>query len=1047
MVLTMAVIATAALAIPRAADAQFSQVVLSEVVAANTRSVDSFSETSDWFELENLGDRIDLAGWSISDGDGNIWTLPATTMAPNERLLVWASGRDLDAPELHTNFSFKSSGEELRLANSAGQLVDRLTFPALGDDQAWGRGPDGTLGFLATPTPGDPNSALLPSMVTIETPGQTFVDEITIELSAVLAQGETIRYTLDGSDVAIDSDEYTAPFTIERSSVVRAAVTGNGVVGTDVSAGYTAVSSSIADFSSDLPIVLVHSTGVVGEDTQDAIVTIIEPGEDGRSGVFDPASYDGFAGLRIRGASSAGFDKKQYKFETWGDQLGNEVDVDLFGMGSDSDWVLYAPGRFDRAMINNAFMYELGHRIGVAAPEYQFVELFIEDNMTATVGSGDYRGLYLLREAIEIDDSRLDLTEHTDTSAGPEGGYIVRYDWADECCLNLEGHPQFGSQIAMDTPGATKATTEQRDWLDAHWDDIQKAAASDFASVEALVDVDDLLDGWLLEMLALDVDILRASHYMHLDAGGRLRAGPLWDYDRSLGGADPRVDELAEAESWKPNGSSGHSYESDIYADLWNLPEIQARLRSRWADLRQAELSDLALNDLIDGFGLVIAEAYERELTVWNDGIEYGPRFGNGLQGELDHMAAWVATRTAWLDDQFLNPSNPPTVVVPDTIQAAENEAVSVQLEASDEQAIVFDATGLPEGLTMNPSTGLISGTVVFGDGGTFPVSVKVTNSSGASTAVGFMIEVSSPLVAPPAVLLNEYNAVAPGAVLALGGADETLGVVGGNGGDWFEIVTLEDELDLRGWKFDIWSRTDTGTLRQSARLVLADDPLVSNLRAGSIVTIAESIPDDLSYDPANGDWTLQLQANTAQEGSMLANQTDFDTNNSKWRLVIRDADDAVRAEIVGETAPWDEVNLGVASDEVLAMRTDPRADADPVVDWVDSTQSSFGLPNTTDGVTQDFSSLRPDLTPTIVWGDVDCDGTASIIDALLVAQYSVGNRTAVASCPVANPVSEVVIDAADVNNDGRVDIVDSLLITRCEVGIENVLCQAAADE
>lgn len=1041
LVLSVVLAASAVLSVPRAEAAQVGQVVINEVVAANASLADNYGETPDWFELENVGDAVDIGGWTISDGDGNAWTFPAVTLDPGARLVLWASGRDLQTVPLHTNFALKSLGEELRLADANGLLVDSLTYPALADDQAWGRGVAGSFGFLVAATPGAANSDLLPSAVTIETPGQTFQDEITIELSAVLAQGETIRYTIDGTAVGLDSDEYVGPFTIERSAVVRAAVVGNGLVGSELSAGYTAVSASIADFSSDLPIVLVHSTGVVGEDTQDAIVTIIEPGADGRSGVFDAPSYDGFAGLRVRGASSSSFDKKQYKFETWADLLGNEVDVDLFGMGADSDWVLYAPGRYDRAMINNAFMYELGHQIGVAAPEYRFVELFIEDNVTATVGAGDYRGLYLLREAIEIDDSRLALTEHTDTSSGPEGGYIVRYDWDDECCLNLEEHPQFGSKIAMDEPSATKATTEQRAWLSDHWDDIQAAAANDFAAVEPLIDVDDLVDGWLLEMLALDVDILRASHYMHLDAGGRLRSGPLWDYDRSLGAADPRVDELAEAESWKPNGSSGHSYDSDIYRDLWELPEIQARLRARWAELRQAELSDAALTALIDAFGVLIAEAYGRELTVWNDGDEYGPRFGNGLQGELGHMAAWVTTRTAWLDEQFIGLSGPPVVANPDPVQVRENEAVTVVIDATDEQTMVFSATGLPEGLAMNVTTGVISGTVGFGDGGSYLVTVMVTDSSGAMTSVDFTIEVASPLVGPPVVLLNEYNAVEPGRLLASGGSDEALGTVTGNGGDWFELITLDDELDLQGWKFDVWSRSDTGVLRQSARLVLADDPLLAGVRAGSIITVAESIPDDLSYDPANDDWTINLQANTAQEGAMFANQTDFDTNNLKWRLVVRDRNDTVRAVIVGETAPWDVANLGVANDEVFAMHADPSADADAVTDWSDTTQSSFGRPNTVGGATQDLSLLRPDIAPQAVWGDANCDGRSGIIDALLVAQYSVGNRTAIASCPLADPTTEIFVGGADANEDGTVDIVDSLVITRCEVGLASEFC------
>ena len=33
------------------------------------------------------------------------------------------------------------------------------------------------------------------------------------------------------------------------------------------------------------------------------------------------------------------------------------------------------------------------------------------------------------------------------------------------------------------------------------------------------------------------------------------------------------------------------------------------------------------------------------------------------------------------------------------------------------------------------------------------------------------------------------------------------------------------------------------------------NDPALSNLRAGSLVTISEAIPDDVSYAPQTGDW------------------------------------------------------------------------------------------------------------------------------------------------------------------------------------------------
>ena len=48
-------------------------------------------------------------------------------------------------------------------------------------------------------------------------------------------------------------------------------------------------------------------------------------------------------------------------------------------------------------------------------------------------------------------------------------------------------------------------------------------------------------------------------------------------------------------------------------------------------------------------------------------------------------------------------------------------------------------------------------------------------------------------------IFVNEYNAVSAANFLDGTASDATLGRVQGNGGDWIELVIVQDHFDLRG--------------------------------------------------------------------------------------------------------------------------------------------------------------------------------------------------------------------------------------------------------
>jgi hypothetical protein len=247
--------------------------------------------------------------------------------------------------------------------------------------------------------------------------------------------------------------------------------------------------------------------------------------------------------------------------------------------------------------------------------------------------------------ALEEDD-----VEEPDVS----GGYVFKEDRLGpgesgfRAGTGVNAVLRFQNNFVLVDPEEQEAEPAQKDYLKAYLDQVGIAVTSPgFTTPEgvhysALIDVDAFIDHHIVNLFTKNPDAFRLSGYYHKDRNALLAAGPVWDFDRTMGCAsDGRAQDPS---TWGDTGGIGW-FEYGFYGGLFQDPEFRARYWDRLGQLLKGPLSARATAAWIDEHGAGLQEAAVRNFTRW---ASWPPR--GGFQNELDILRAWVAARARFLD-------------------------------------------------------------------------------------------------------------------------------------------------------------------------------------------------------------------------------------------------------------------------------------------------------------------------------------------------------------------------------------------------------------
>ncbi len=676
--------------------------VISEFVTDNSLLEDEDTATPAWIEIYNDGDSpVDLEGWRLTNREDqpDLWTFGPLFLQPKAYRVVFASGKDrpltaatMETGWIHTNFNLPDKRGYLALIEPDGVTVaSAFTYPAQEKDVAFGRQSD-VAGYLTPPTPGAANSPTFAENprapdVVFSHDGGLLDGPLDLVLEVPDSPEAVIRYSLDGGEPSIFTFQYNGPIRVDRNVTVRARVDLPGhLPGRVLGRTFLLMDESLLQFAgsgepfhSNLPILFLDTNGVNIDSTREfktAYTVVIPPNpSSGRARILGAPEFHGPSAAHVRGESSAGFDQKSYALELR-DETGEDLAVSLLGMPRESDWILYGPWS-EKSLMRNKLVFDWMRQLrgdDGTSIRSAFVEVFLNQRKTEKLGYTNYQGVYLLMEKIKRDSARVPLANLNDKTTDPEsitGGYIFRRDKPDSG-KDSWSTSRYAQPLQSFDPDRLNAP--QLDYLKTYVNNFENALAGNASAgpkgYARYIDPDTFIDAqWMLE-IAKQVDGYVFSTYFHKDRDGRMRAGPLWDFNISLGNADYATGD--DPKGWLYGNAGGRG--QNWYPRLHDDPEYRMAHWDRYWHMRQRFLANEAFKRtihahmayLLDGSDQpvgnrepdTVQNAVARHFRRWphlgtrqwpNPPAETGIRT---WQAEVAYMQDWIDTRLKWLDDQ-----------------------------------------------------------------------------------------------------------------------------------------------------------------------------------------------------------------------------------------------------------------------------------------------------------------------------------------------------------------------------------------------------------
>lgn len=629
-----------------------SDILINEFMASNEGTIaDDDGDYTDWIELYNDGtSAIDLNGYSISDDptDPSLWVFPSFVIQPGEHRIIFASGKDkLVGPYLHTNFKISSSGEPLFLMDASGTQVDYVPPTPLTDDVSYGRSEDGHFIWerLTESTPVQPNAQS--NGVVFSHQSGFYAATIDLDLSAT--NGQTIRYTIDGSNPDSTSNLYSAPLTLEnldlvpdtismvptspswstpdldnfKAHIIKAATFNGGIRTSNI---FTKVIFVSPDLNSryeefDIVSIVTDSENLFNADTGIYVPGVnfstsnttwtgnyFQKGDlwerEANLQYFDnngELRFNQEIGIRTHGGKGRNLPQKSLRIYTRGEQGAPKLNYPFFEHLGESK------REFDKVVLRNSLTCWNNSVIKdeVTAEICKNLNFEIQNSKPVVVFiNGEYWGVQCIREYYD------------------EKYILEKFDNIEEDSINIVLHGSGNRPSLPSDWGTVEGTNDGHIQLYEFLNNNDLDVSSNYQYVESVLDMESIVDYYCAEIYFNNKDWPTNNNKLwNVGASGKWRQ-MLYDVDGGWQYLGVSYDQLTRATA--ANGTAQNSpYATFLLRKLFESPEFEERFVARMACLMKNDFDADTVVETIEFMRDLYEDGMQEHIDRWHKPNSY----------------------------------------------------------------------------------------------------------------------------------------------------------------------------------------------------------------------------------------------------------------------------------------------------------------------------------------------------------------------------------------------------------------------------------------